>query len=93
MAAGGMTQVHVDALFLSLTASRIMHLQPMNKTSLQGGIAHEYGNETNNYSFIDAHIGLPHYKRGNAWRGINLFPEHRVRRRNPVSLSAAINNN
>jgi hypothetical protein len=57
------------------------------------GIAQEYGNKNNDNSFIEAHIGLPHYKREDALRGIYLFCKDSVRRRNPVTLSTTINNN
>jgi hypothetical protein len=60
---------------------------------LHWGIAWEYGNENNDNSFINAHIGIPHYKREDAWRGIHSFCKHLVRRRNPVPLSTTNNNN
>ncbi len=92
-AVGGISQMHVDTLFLSLAASGIIQLQPKNET-LQWDIVREYGNVYNDTSFIEAHIGVPTYKRSDdAWRGIHVFSENHVRRRNPVPLSITINNN
>jgi hypothetical protein len=85
--------VQVDALFLSFTASQIIQLQGKNKTSLQWGIAREYGNKNKNNLFLEALIGIPPYKREDAWRGIHLFCKDRVRRRKPVPLSTTNNNN
>jgi hypothetical protein len=91
--AGSILRMQVDALFLSLTTSGIIQLQPTNKT-LQWGIVCEYGNVYNDTSFIQAHIGVPTYKRSyDAWQGIHVFSENHVRRRNSVPLSTTINNN
>ncbi len=93
-ATSSILRMQVDALFLSLAASRIIQLWPKNET-LQWDIVCEYNNVYNNdSSFIEAHIGVPTYKRSDdAWWGIHLFSEFRVRRRNPVPLSTTINNN
>ncbi len=85
--------MQVDALFLSLAASGMIQFQPKNKT-LQWGIVREYVYVYNDTSLIKAHIGVPTYKRSDdAWRGIHVFSENHVRRRNPVPLSTTINNN
>jgi hypothetical protein len=85
-AAGGISRIQVDELFLSLAASGIIQLRPKNDT-LQWDIVWEYGIVYNNTSFIDKHIGVPTYKRSeDAWQGIHLFSENHVRRRNPVPL-------
>jgi hypothetical protein len=91
-ATGGISRMQPDALFLSLTASGILQLNP-NNTSFQWGIAWEYATANNNDCFIEAHIGIPIYKRDDAWQGVNLFSENHVRKKNPVPLSTTINNN
>jgi hypothetical protein len=62
-------------------------------TSLQWGIAREYASANNNDCFIEAHIGIPIYKRDDAWQRVNLLRETHVRKRNPGPLSTTIYNN
>ena len=77
-AAGGILRMHVDSLFLSLIASGMIKMTMLNN-ALQWVIAREYGTASN--SIIESHIGCPIYKRDNAWVGIHLFSENRMRRR------------
>jgi hypothetical protein len=78
----------VNALFLSLTAACIIHLQPKSD-SLQWTIKQVYANGIN--GLIEASIGSPLYKMDAAWRGINLFSESCVQRQNPGNMSLEIN--
>jgi hypothetical protein len=55
-AAGGISRMQVDALFLSLTALGIIQMQQKN-TSLEWMIAREY--VTSNNCFINSHIKRP----------------------------------
>ncbi len=73
----------MDALFLSLTALRIIQLQFIN-TSLQWSITQE--DVTANNCFIESHVGCPMYKRDDAWRGVHLFSKSCVKKRNPGIL-------
>jgi hypothetical protein len=83
-AACGISRMQVDALFLSLTASEILQMQQKN-TSLEWIITREF--TTKNNCFIESHIGCPMYKKDVA-RGVHLFSESRVRKRNHgVSLT------
>ncbi len=82
-AAGGISGMQVDALFLSLTALGIIQLQILN-TLLQWSITQEYMTATN--CFIKSHVGHPMYKRDDAWQGVHLFCKSRVRKRNPGIL-------
>ncbi len=77
-AAGGILQMHVDSLFLSLIASRMIKMTMQNNT-LQWVIARKYGFASN--SIIKSHIGCPIYKQDNAWVGIHLFSKNRMRKR------------
>jgi hypothetical protein len=88
-AAGGISQCHVDSLFLSLIASGMLQMNFRNPT-FEWIVVHEYGGTANN-CFIENHIGCPIYKRDNAWVGIHLFSKERVRRRDLSLLT--INNN
>jgi hypothetical protein len=77
-AAGGISRMHMDSLFLSLIASGMIKMTMLNN-ALQWVIAREYGTASN--SIIESHIGCPIYKRDNAWVGIHLFSKNRMRRR------------
>ena len=77
-AAGGILRMHVDSLFLSLIATGMIKMTMLNN-ALQWVIARKYGTASN--SIIVSHIGCPIYKRDNAWVGIHLFSENRMRRR------------
>jgi hypothetical protein len=68
--AGSVSQLQSDALFLSLTAAGIIHLQPKSD-SLQWTIKQVYVNDI--HGLIDASISSPLYKTDVAWWGINLF--------------------
>ncbi len=77
-AAGGISRLQVDALFLSLTAAGIIQLLTNNQ-STQWSIEHVYAGSNN--GIIEATIGVPlFYKRDDVCRGINLFCEDRVHR-------------
>jgi hypothetical protein len=87
-AACTVSQMQVDALFLSLTAAGIIKLEPKNDSSFQWVVAREYGASIKTGSFIEAHMGTPIYKRDESWQGVHLLNDNRVRRRDP-----SINNN
>jgi hypothetical protein len=63
-ATGSVSQLQVDALFLSFITRGIIQLEPKkNDASLQWLIGRGYGTSTNSNSFIEAHLGIPKYKR------------------------------
>jgi len=78
-AAGGISRMHVDSLFLSLIASGMIKMT-MQNNALQWVIAREYDSTTPN-SIIESCLGRPIYTRDDAWVGIHLFNENHLRRR------------
>ena len=82
------SQIQVEALFLSLTAAGIINLEHTIDSGFHWVIAREYGPSIGSDSFIHAHMGIAKYKRDESWQGIHLFAETRIRRRDP-----SINNN
>ncbi len=82
--AGGISQLQVNVLFLSLTASGIIQLLPNNKIK-QWSIKQVY--RCVNDGCIKANIGRPFHKIDNACHGINLFSEDCVHRHIPVISS------
>ena len=77
-AAGGISRMHVDSLFLSLIASGMIKMT-MQNNALQWVIAREYDTAAN--SIIESCLGRPIYKLDDAWLGIHLFNENRLQRR------------
>ena len=77
-AAGGISRMHVDSLFLSLIAAGLIKMT-MQNNALQFVIAQEYDTASN--SMIESQIGRPLYKQDDAWVGIHLFSENRMQRR------------
>jgi hypothetical protein len=77
-AAGGISRMHVDSLFLSLIAAGMIKMT-MQNNALQWVIAREY--DPLGTSIIESRLGRPLYKRDDVWDGIHLFSENRMRRR------------
>ena len=77
-AAGGISRMHVDSLFLSLIAAGMIKMT-MQNNALQWVIAREY--DPLGTSIIESRLGRPLFKRDNVWDGIHLFSENRMRRR------------
>ena len=81
--AGDISRAHVDSLFLSLIALRMLQMKFWN-SMLEWIVVHEYGCTANN-CFIENHIGHPIYKRKDTWVGIHLFSKKHMHQRD-VSL-------
>jgi hypothetical protein len=87
-AAGGISQAHIDSLFLSHIALGMLQMKFQNPT-LEWIVVREYGSTANN-CYIKNQIGRPIYKQDDAWVCIHLFSKNRMRRRD---VSLLINNN
>ena len=83
-AAGGISRMHVDSFFMSLIASGMIKMT-MQNNALQWIIAREYDTTAN--SIIESCLGCPIYKRDDAWLGIHLFNENRLRKRQSDNMS------
>ena len=77
-AAGGVKMTHVDALLLSLASANILVVQRVDSVD-RWNIA-----RTNNP--YNADVGSPIYTDVEAWKGVNLHCENRVRKRNAELL-------
>jgi hypothetical protein len=87
-AAGGISQAHIDSLFLSHIALGMLQMKFQNPT-LEWIVVREYGSTANN-CYIKNQIGRPIYKQDDTWVCIHLFSKNRMRRRD---VSLLINNN